>query len=354
MQIDYDVKLDFNDVLILPKVSNLGSRSQVSLVREFSWIDKTGEEHTVSCVPLIASNMDGVGTFEMNAALSKQRCLTALVKHYTLEDWIEFYQSLKTVDMNSSIMSIGMTESDLELASRVVNSLGVDKVCIDVANGYNINFERFVEKAREELPAHTFIIAGNVVTGSQTERLLLAGANAVKVGIGSGSVCTTRKVTGVGMPQLSAIIECADAAHGMGGFVVSDGGCQTAGDVCKAYAAGADFVMLGGMLAAHDEGYPEVKDLGQFSKLPFFGSSSKTAQEKHNGGLAEYRSSEGKQVLINPRGPVDATLNHILGGVRSCCTYVGARSLKELSKRTTFIRVNNQYNTMFGDAKEVS
>jgi GMP reductase len=224
------------------------------------------------------------------------------------------------------------------------------KACVmDVANGYNVEFVDFVSKVREILPIGVFLIAGNVVTAPQTEQLLLAGANAVKIGIGSGSVCTTRKVTGVGYPQLSAIMECADAAHGLGGFIISDGGCQVPGDICKAFGAGADFVMLGGMLSGHEEAETTRSD----GKVDFYGSSSKTAMGE---SFLDYRSSEGKSVTIQNRGPVENTIKHILGGLRSCCTYVGAYKLKELSKRTTFIRVQNghQYNTVFGDSNEIT
>jgi GMP reductase len=192
------------------------------------------------------------------------------------------------------------------------------------------------------------IIAGNVVTGEMVEELILSGADIVKVGIGPGSVCTTRVKTGVGYPQLSATIECADAAHGLGGHIIADGGCKMPGDVAKAFGAGADFVMLGGMLAGHDESGGQVIEKDGKKYKEYYGMSSKTAMEKHSGGVANYRASEGKTVTIPYRGPVANTLQDVLGGVRSTCTYVGARKLKELSKRTTFIRVLEQENQVFG------
>ncbi len=374
MQIQNDVKLDFKDVLILPKNSTLASRKDVDIERQFQYITTQGDYNYIDCVPIIASNMDGVGTFGVGYKLAQSKCLTAIVKHYKFADWYKFYTELDIENKEERwqkeiapylILSIGMPtyskwNEGVERAFRIMEDFALNKICIDVANGYNVEFESFISRVREAMPPETFIIAGNVVTASQTERLILAGANAVKVGIGAGSVCTTRKVTGVGYPQLSAIAECADAAHGMNGFIVADGGCQVPGDVCKALAAGADFVMLGGMLAGHEEGYNEkeiINDLDTGKKyVEFYGSSSRTAQEQHNGGLAEYRSSEGKSVRITLRGSISGTLNHILGGIRSCCTYVGARKLKELSKRATFIRVQNaqQYNTLFGDNEEIS
>jgi len=183
---------------------------------------------------------------------------------------------------------------------------------------------------------------------------ILSGADIVKVGIGPGSVCTTRKQTGVGYPQLSSVIECADAAHGLGGCIVSDGGCTCPGDVAKALGAGADFVMLGGMLAGHDECSGDiVEEGGEFFKV-FYGMSSDTAMKKYAGGVAEYRSSEGKTVRVPYRGPIDETIRDILGGIRSACTYVGAAELKELPLRTTFIRVTQQLNTVFTDSTKAN
>ncbi|WP_274972068.1 GMP reductase, partial [Zunongwangia profunda] len=219
-------------------------------------------------------------------------------------------------------------------------------ICIDVANGYSEHFVKFVKKTREQYPDKV-IIAGNVVTGEMVEELLIAGADIIKVGIGPGSVCTTRVKTGVGYPQLSAIIECADAAHGLGGQIISDGGCAIPGDVAKAFGAGADFVMLGGMLAGHDESGGDVIEVKGEKFKRFYGMSSSTAMDKHAGGVAEYRASEGKTVQVPYRGPVENTLQDILGGIRSTCTYVGAGRLKELTKRTTFIRVAEQENTVY-------
>ena len=240
-------------------------------------------------------------------------------------------------------MSTGTSEKDLERLSNIINSYPeIHFICIDVANDYSEMFGDYVADVRDAWPDKT-IIAGNVVTADMTQELILRGADIVKVGIGPGSVCTTRIQTGVGYPQLSAIIECADAAHGLGGHIVADGGCTCPGDVAKAFGAGADFVMLGGMLAGHDEGGGQVKD----GMVTFYGMSSDTAMNKHHGGVAEYRSSEGRTVNIKYKGPVRDTVLDILGGLRSSCTYVGAPTLKQLSKCTTFIRVSRQINDVF-------
>ena len=219
-------------------------------------------------------------------------------------------------------------------------------ICIDVANGYSERFSKFIKSVREKYPTKT-IIAGNVVTADMTQELILSGADIVKVGIGPGSVCTTRIQTGVGYPQLSAVIECADAAHGLGAHIIADGGCTCPGDVAKGFGAGADFVMLGGMLAGHDEGKGKVVKSNGNKYIEFYGSSSLTANKKHYGGLSDYRSSEGRIVRVKYRGKIKNTISNILGGIRSSCTYVGAPSLKQLSKCTTFVRVSNQFNDTF-------
>lgn len=353
MRIETDLKLDFKDVLIRPKRSTLNSRSQVELSRRHTFRNARtgdGDSWVFKNIPIMAANMDGVGTFEMAEALAKKGLFTCLVKHYPkhdLRNWIHDYGA----DINDHwAYSLGSNEADLIKFDAVYTGTvdedmvnrSIKYVCIDVANGYSERFSTFVKKFRETYP-RVIIIAGNVVTGEMTEELILNGADIVKVGIGPGSVCTTRIKTGVGYPQLSAIIECADAAHGLSGHIIADGGCTTPGDVAKAFGAGADFVMLGGMLAGHDEGGGEIKD----GMIEFYGMSSDTAMEKHYGAKADYRSSEGRLVRIKHKGKVDATVDDILGGVRSACSYVGASELKHLSKCTTFIRVNTTHNTIF-------
>jgi GMP reductase len=344
MRIETDIKLGFKDVMIRPKRSTLKSRSQVNLERNFTFFNS---KQSWTGIPIMAANMDTVGTFEMALALSKQQLFTAIHKHYNLEQWQEF---LKTAPKNISdyiAVSTGTGKSDIKhLKGVMALNKSLKFICIDVANGYSQHFVDFVRKIRKDFPDKT-IIAGNVVTGEMTEELILSGADIVKVGIGPGSVCTTRVKTGVGYPQLSAIIECADAAHGLGGQIISDGGCTSPGDVAKAFGAGADFVMLGGMLAGHDESGGELIEKNGERFKQFYGMSSATAMEKHAGGVANYRASEGKSVDVPYKGQVDSTLKDILGGLRSTCTYVGASRLKELTKRTTFIRVAEQENNVF-------
>jgi len=345
MHVENDIKLGFKDVLIRPKRSTLKSRSQVSLERTYTFVNS---KQTWTGVPVIAANMDTVGTFEMATRLAEFKCLTAVHKHYSVEQWNEFLAAADDELFNHIMISTGTSEADFEKISAVLNANPKLRfICIDVANGYSEHFADFVRKARQTF-SDKIIMAGNVVTGEMVEELILCGADIIKVGIGPGSVCTTRVKTGVGYPQLSATIESADAAHGLSGHVVSDGGCTCAGDVAKAFGAGADFVMLGGMLAGHDESGGQRVERGGKTYKQFYGMSSSTAMDKHAGGVANYRASEGKTVEVAYRGPVENTINDILGGVRSTCTYVGAARLKELSKRTTFIRVQEQENNVFG------
>lgn len=344
MRVEYDIKLGFKDVMFRPKRSTLKSRSQVKLQRTFKFMH-TSIEWTG--VPIMAANMDTVGTFEMALKLAEHELFTAIHKHYSLDEWNAFLSSAPEGIENYIAVSTGTGQQDLEKVNQVFKANPHLKfICIDVANGYSEHFVAFVQKARALFPDKV-IMAGNVVTGEMVEELLLAGADIIKVGIGPGSVCTTRVKTGVGYPQLSAIIECADAAHGLGGQIISDGGCAVPGDVAKAFGAGADFVMLGGMLAGHDESGGHVVEKDGQKYKQFYGMSSATAMDKHAGGVAEYRASEGKTVEVEYRGPVEATLQDILGGVRSTCTYVGASQLKELTKRTTFIRVAEQENRVY-------
>ena len=359
MRIEVDTKLDYKDVLIRPKRSTLRSRRQVNLERTYRFRNSRQEW---SGIPIMAANMDGVGTFGMAYTLSHLKLFTCLTKQNSPKDWHNQFQA----DRDYVAVSTGTNKEEYERVKEIVRSNDLRWICIDIANGYSEHFVNFVRLVRNDFPKIN-IIAGNVVTADMTQELILAGADVVKVGIGPGSVCTTRIQTGVGYPQLSAVIECADAAHGLGGHVIADGGCTCPGDVAKAFAAGADFVMLGGMFAGHDEGggelvercyktgEHEVSDIGEIlgpvyeSKtfVQFYGMSSDTAMNKHSGGVADYRSSEGRTVEVPYRGKVVDTVKDILGGLRSTCTYVGAPTLKQLSKCTTFVRCTQQFNGVF-------
>jgi GMP reductase len=335
MRIEQDIKLDYKDVLLRPKRSTLGSRKEVDLERIFTFpnCDQTWEG-----VPIVASNMDHTGTVDMAHALAKHNMITCLHK-YTAPDQID-----SSIPSTSVALTVGLKDQDWSMLDLLLRgNPDIMFICIDVANGYSERFSKYVKEVRKTWPDKV-IIAGNVVTGEMTEELILNGADIVKVGIGPGSVCTTRIQTGVGYPQLSAVIECADAAHGVGGFIMADGGCTSPGDVAKAFGGGADFVMLGGMLAGHDECSGEEVD----GYKQFYGMSSAAAMKKYNGGVAAYRSSEGKCVKVPYKGLVSDTVKGILGGLRSACTYTGARTIKQMPKCATFVRVTQQSNEVFG------
>ena len=342
MRIEEDIKLDYADVLFRPKRSTLSSRKDVELQRTYKF---KYSNHQWKGVPIMAANMDGVGEIEVAKNLATFEIMTCLTKQHDLKI-IKRNSSVKGIHKHL-ILSTGTSNEDYKRLNEILKECSFfEFICIDIANGYSDHFSKLVSSVREKYPTKT-IIAGNVVTADMTQELVMNGADIVKVGIGPGSVCTTRIQTGVGYPQLSAVIECADAAHGLGAHIIADGGCTCPGDVAKAFGGGADFVMLGGMFAGHEEGGgKKVKKNGsQF--IEFYGSSSDTALEKHYGGLSNYRSSEGKKVQLKFRGKIKDTVQNILGGLRSSCTYVGAPSLKQLSKCTTFVRVNQQFNDTF-------
>ena len=343
MRIEEEIKLDYSDVLFRPKRSTLKSRKDVDLNRKYTF---KHSRLSWKGIPIIASNMDGVGEIDVAKKLSSHKLMTALTKQHDINQIGTIYK--KNIFFDSIALSCGTSNDSYNRLNSILKKYPKFKfICIDVANGYSENFSNFVSEVRKKYPKKT-IIAGNVVTADMTQELVLSGADIVKVGIGPGSVCTTRIQTGVGYPQLSAVMECADAAHGLGAHIIADGGCTCPGDVAKGFGAGADFVMLGGMLAGHKEGGGDIIEENGTKFIEFYGSSSEEANEKHYGGLANYRSSEGKKVKIQMKNSLDSTIRDILGGVRSSCTYVGASSLKQLSKCTTFVRVNNQYNDTFG------
>ena len=320
MRIVEETKLDFDDVLIKPKRSTLCSRKDAVLERDFKFAHSSQKW---SGIPIIAANMDHTGTNEMYESLKECKMLTALCK---------FIEPVDNFDREFLIKTIGIDE---EFES-ILGKSNFKIVCIDVANGYTERFIKYIKKTRKILGHETILIAGNVCTPEANEQVILAGADVVKVGIGPGMACTTRKTTGIGYPQLSAVIECSDAAHGLSGHIIADGGCREIGDISKAFGAGSDFVMLGGMLAGHKECAGEVIN----GEMAFYGMSSETAQIKYYGKKQSYRASEGRLIKVPYKGEVRFTVEEILGGLRSTLTYAGAKTIKDLPKCTTFIKLN--------------
>lgn len=366
MPIDNREYFDFEDVMIRPQltIKELNSRNDVHLNRTFKVKPDANRPYEWTGVPIIAANMDTIGTFAMADALSKYNCCTALHKHYALDELVNFFVNYDDLGQEHLLFyTMGISDIDIDKFGDFTLKYGVPKnICVDVANGYANQFIDMVSRIREQCP-DSLIMAGNVVTGDITYALLRAGASIVKVGIGSGSACLTRRVTGVGMPQLSAILECVNVAHGMDGLVCSDGGCVYPGDVSKAFGGGADFVMLGGMLAGHDECggryvtndgsvWDSITEAEVFGKIrggirgmEFYGMSSDTAMNAHNGGTASYKTSEGRTLTVPYKGSVDKTIQELLGGIRSTMTYVGAMELRDLAKCTQFIPHSRQLNT---------
>ncbi len=364
-----EIKLDFDDVLIRPKRSTLSSRSEVDLIRTFRFANSTRE---LSCVPIMVANMDTVGTIGMAKSVSNHKAITCLHKHYDADTLINLF----TLHNNNELIwySTGTSNKDVQKLENIFNTIkaaggNMPNVCLDVANGYTEQFVKIASHIRRLYP-EIIIMAGNVVTPEMVEELIIHGkVDIVKVGIGSGSVCTTRLKTGVGYPQLSAVMECADAAHGLGGHICSDGGCKVVGDICKAFGGNSDFVMLGSMFAGCDEcegewKYEYLTSMGNWQpidpknnntkrkvSLQYYGMSSKNAMDKHHNGVADYRTAEGKCVTVPYKGTATEILQDIYGGMRSACTYIGATKIKDFGKKTTFIQVNNTHNKVYENAK---
>jgi len=339
MKIDYTPQLDFNNVLIRPKRTVLNSRSNVDMEREFRF---PHSKQVWKGVPIIAANMDTTGTFGVYDVLSKHKMITSLHKFYGIDDF-----KSKELNPDYFMVSTGINFDKIEELKNIVTITKAKWLCIDVANGYMKKMVDFCRLIRDVFP-NLIIVAGNVATREMVEELIINGkVDVVKIGIGPGSACLTRMKTGVGVPQLSAIIECADAAHGLGGFIIGDGGITCPGDMSKAFGGGADFVMMGGQFAGHDENPGEViEENGKKMKL-FYGMSSEHAMKKHYGKMANYRSSEGREIKIPYKGPLENTILDYLGGVRSTCTYINAKCIKHIPKCTTFILASQQLNTHF-------
>jgi len=344
MRIKEDIKLNFDDVLMEPKRSTLSSRRDVDMTRKFTF---RNSGKVMNFTPIFASNMDGVGTFSMAKVLQKHQMMTVITKSTTVEQWREAVGTglrLQSVSVCTGTNKIWDPEAaDYKNMQDVLSNFpDVKMITIDVANAYHQNFVDFIKQVRNEYPEKV-IVAGNVVTPEMVEELIINGADMVKIGIGPGSVCTTRTMTGIGVPQFSAIVECADAANGVDGHIMADGGCVWPGDIAKAFGGGAHAVMIGGMLAGHDESEQPVVD----GKVEFYGMSSDRAREKHGKRKDGYRGNEGRWISLPHRGPVEPTVEDILGGVRSSATYIGARRLKDMPKCATFVRVENNINRVY-------
>lgn len=349
------VKYDFQDVLIMPKRSTISSRRDVNLEREFKFLHS---KKTWKGIPIVASNMDTSGTFEMARTLSKYKMVTCLRKFYEVEELRDFFKKFNNPDYVA--YSLGIHDEDFSKLEKILSNGLKNKfnfICLDVANGYLEDFVDRLVELRKICPKHT-IIAGSVATKDMAEELVLEGADIVRLGIGSGSACTTRKMTGVGYPQLSAIIDCSDV-HGINfgdsriyGLIMSDGGARDPGDIAIAFCAGADFLMSGYLFSGFDQSGGELieKEVsGEKKKFKqYYGMASKEAMKKYE-KFEDYRTDEGRSLEIPYRGDVNDFIKKLLGGLRSTATYIGARNLKEFSKRATFLIVNRRLNNFLED-----
>ena len=344
MRINTQPKLNFDDVLLEPKRSTLSSRKDVDMTRKFTF---RNSGKVVNFLPIFASNMDGVGTFSMAKALQQHKMMTVITKSTTPDEWRTAVGNgvrLQSVSVCTGTNKMWDDDAqDYKYMQEILQSFpDIKFITVDVANAYHENFVDFIKRVRDEYPDKV-IIAGNVVTPEMTEELIINGADVVKIGIGPGSVCTTRTMTGVGVPQFSAILDCADAANGVDGHIMADGGCVHPGDIAKAFGGGAHMVMIGGMLAGHDESEKPVVD----GNVEFYGMSSDRAREVHGKRKDGYRGNEGRFIQLPYRGPVENTIEDILGGVRSACTYIGARRLKDMPKCASFVTVHNNINKVY-------
>ena len=343
MKIESTIHYDFNNVLIRPKRTTISSRSEVNLEREFMF---PYAKFTWKGIPIISSNMDTTGTFKIYDELSKFKIITCLTKFYNIEDYKMRFQH-NPLNPDFFMISTGIEENSYDRLREIITLTGAKWICVDVANGYMERVVSYCKRLRELFPEQ-IIVAGNVATREIVEELIINGkVDVVKIGIGPGSACLTRKKTGVGVPQLSAIMECADAAHGCRGFIIGDGGITCPGDMAKAFGGGADFVMCGSVFAGHYENPGEIiidEKTDKKYKL-FYGMSSKKAMETHYGKMETYRSSEGRELRIEIKGHIKDTVLDYLGGIRSTCAYINAYKIKDISKCTTFLVVNQQLNT---------
>ena len=350
-------KLDFDDVLIKPCKSNLRSRNEVNL-----FANKI-ENYFGRVVPLIAANLDTVGTFSMAKALFDFNCMTCLHKHYETSQYINFFNSITPDQKKLIFYSVGANSKDLGKLKSVVNEVEINNICLDVANAYSPIILETVEKIKKIVGKNIILMVGNIATPEIIEDFNKMNVHFIKCGIGSGAVCTTRKVAGIGVPQFSCILDCVKEATKYGIHICSDGGCRYPSDVVKAIAGGSSMVMLGSVLSGHEECEGEWEEegeviwekgkpplaTGKFIKknMIFYGMSSKEAMNKYHDGVADYRASEGKCVKVPYKGNVQHTIKEILGGIRSACAYVGAKNLVDLEKCSSFIRVNRTHNVFY-------
>ena len=329
-----DKKLEFSEVLIKPRPSELASRSDVNL--KVAYICKHSKRQIRGC-PVIVSNLDSTGTIEMARITNNYGMFVCLHKYIEMEDLTKWFVDIAS---QRSFVTIGTSTGEIDKIKHLSEYVDnfkpsyFDKICIDAPNGYTYEFLDMIKYVRTLFP-HKIIMAGNVCDPIGVENIIKAGADIAKCGIASGGLCTTKYKTGIGYPQFSVALECGQAAQELNALCCSDGGVQHTADICKALGAGSHFVMAGSLFTGYDECNAEVVD----GKQKVYGMSSKEANDKYNGGLREYRAAEGMVKYVEQKGSVLKLVGDICGGLASCCTYTNTKNLENLHKNCTFIRV---------------
>jgi IMP dehydrogenase len=330
----------FDDVLIVPKFSEVNSRSEVDI--------STNLRELRFKLPVISANMDTVTGDAMSRAMLRNGAQACIHRFGTIEETVDLFQRSHATDLHvSPMVSIGVGSIELQRAKALFDE-GAHTYVVDVAHGAQLSVAKQVLALREILGPYVNIVAGNFATGESVKHFLEYvgfAVDAIKVGIGPGSACTTRIKTGVGYPQLSAVLDIARTIEQTGVTVIADGGMKTAGDICKAIAAGADMAMLGGMLAGTEEtpgdAFSPSSELQFNPKNAFkkYRGSASLESYRDQGKEAKHRTAEGESFLVPYKGPVADILQDIEGGLRSSLSYVGASNLKEFQRRAEFVRI---------------
>ena len=362
MRIIEEEQLDFDDLMLMPQHSDINSRKEVCIERTFKWLGNDNLQHSFTCIPLMAANMIGIGAPAMAKVLVRNKCICTLEKHYSFEALDKLYSEVADFEKTDNVEegtyrnllfpTIGIKEP-FDVLKKLDEKWHINALVIDVPNAY---IPKVIERVKEaaQLFPHAFLIAGNIVTSERAYTLLEAGCHAVKVNIGAGSCCLTRKLTNCGRPQASAVIDCANAAHNLHKYIISDGGCKNEGHIVTAFALGADFVMTGSMFMGCDEMETEIIERNGKKFKIAMGSSSKRAQDLVFGGMSSYRASEGREVLVPCKGPLINTLSSIFGGLRSAGSYIGAHYLKDFNKHANFYKVSRTLNNVFANCESIA
>tara|TARA_B100000497_G_scaffold124233_1_gene158376 strand:+ start:13540 stop:14550 length:1011 start_codon:yes stop_codon:yes gene_type:complete len=316
--------LSFDDVLLRPQYSDILSRSEVDMSRSLKFLPSLE-------LPIISSPMDTVTGESMACAVRRAGGIGIVHRYNTIEEQCKVVLNVTSLGYDVGA-AIGVGKEHIERAINLAQN-GVSFLCVDVAHGHHIAVKEMLLTLREKLGPAIHIMAGNVATLEAFNDLADWGANSIRVGIGGGSICSTRVQTGHGIPTLQSVLECAESDRDVA--LIADGGIRNSGDIVKALAAGADFVMIGSLLAGTDETPGEVLNTKEGKKKVYRGMASKEAQNAWRGRVS---SIEGVSHVVPYRGPVEEVLHEMGVGIRSGISYSGARSIQELQTKSDFIQ----------------